>query len=72
MTDISEEYRKMLQELNAELNPTPNPDEFTAYQYAEANQMTYDKAKGILNRAIRDKKITRRTIGGKMYYTKVE
>jgi hypothetical protein len=64
---MAEELRR----LNETLNPTPKPGEFTAYQYAEANHMTYDRAKGILNRAIRDKKITRRMIGGKMYYTAI-
>jgi len=48
MTDISAEYKKMLQELDAELNPTPAADEFTTYQYADANTMTRDAAHYLL------------------------
>lgn len=61
-----------LQNLNLELNPSPEPDEFSINQYAGANALTREKARGILDRGVREKKLTVRKIGNHSYYSRVE
>jgi hypothetical protein len=71
MTDISEEYKKMLRELNEELCSSKQPGEFNTLEYAEANDMTRDRARYILDNGVRDKKLTRRTLGSTVYFKAV-
>ena len=59
MTDISEEYKKMLRELNAALQPERQDGEFTINEYAVANDYTRDKARAILEAAERAGKLTK-------------
>ena len=73
MNDISEEYRKMLQELNKELDPQPESDEFSTGKYAEANKpMTRDVAHYLLENGVKAGKLTRRIIKNVVYYKKVK
>jgi hypothetical protein len=62
-----------LRRLNKELNPSPEADEFTIIQYAAAQlpSMTREVAKRILNNAVEDGKLTKRSIGRMVYYKKV-
>jgi hypothetical protein len=59
MSDISEEYKKMLQELQSELCPDRQPGEFTVFEYMTANHITREKATGILERGVTAGKLER-------------
>jgi hypothetical protein len=61
-----------LRQLNAEINLTPSPDEFTRNQYAEANHMTRDQARGILSHAIQDGKVSTRKLRNTVYYKRID
>lgn len=50
--------------------PQPDPDEFSASQYAAHQGITYDAAAGLLERAYRAGKLTRRKLGKGWYYRK--
>jgi hypothetical protein len=65
--DLTAELRR----LDDALNPTPAPGEFTALQYAAANGITYDVAKGRLHRGVKSGVLTSRLIGRQIYYRQV-
>jgi hypothetical protein len=48
MVDISEEYRKMLQELHETSHPQRQPGEFTVREYADINKITPKQARSEL------------------------
>ena len=53
-SDLTAELRK----LNAELNPGRQPGEFTCMEYAKANGMTRDVARGVLSRGLKAGRLT--------------
>jgi hypothetical protein len=75
MTTTEDDLKdELLRALNAELDPQPDPDEFSIAQYAAAQipPMTRDKAKGILERGRAAGKVTQRVIKATAYYRKAE
>ena len=71
MTITENDLTAALRALNDELNPSPEDGEFTCINYAAANNMTRDKAKYILEKGVKDRKVTRRVINNTVYYKKV-
>ena len=53
-SDLTAELRR----LNDELNPGRQPGEFTIAEYAKANGYTREVAKGVLERGVRDGKLS--------------